>query len=183
MNETKSLTVLKNLLTIFYISIMLLTSCSKDDDNQGPNGNANYYIKAKVNDDSVMVSHLAQATQNGSDNNLVITLYAAASASNIYPFFNCDLDELEEISTGTYNSQTHQMLFEYYDKNNNVYGDYEINGTFPFQLKITEITPSFLKGTFQGALRIAGSDNEIVNISEGEFYLPRYYYEYGNTKP
>jgi hypothetical protein len=180
--KTKFLSVL-HYLVVFLFYAMLFSSCSNNDSNEGQNNSSNYYIKAKVNGQSITVSHLAQALQNGSENNKVLTLHASASLSQIYPFFNCDIDNLTQISLGTFNKATHSMLFQYYDTNNNNYGDYEINGTFPFQLQITEVTTSFLKGTFQGALRVAGSNSEIATITDGQFFLPRYYNEYGNTTP
>jgi hypothetical protein len=172
-----------NSLAIILFSVMILSSCSSDDSNDDQNGSTSYYIKAKVNGQNISVSHLAQALQQGSGNNKTLTLYASTSLSQIYPFFSCDIEDLTQVTTGTYNHATHIMLFQYYDTNNNTYGDYEINGTFPFQLQITEVTSSTVKGTFQGSLRVAGSNTEIVTISDGEFFLPRYYNEYGNTTP
>lgn len=168
-----------NSLAIILFSVMILSSCSSDD-NQ--NNKSEYFIKAKVNGQEIFVSHLAQALQQGSTNK-ILKIYAGTSLAQVYPFFSFDIDNLSQISTGTFNKATHTTLFQYFDTNNNAYGDYEINGGFPFSLQITEVTPKTLKGTFQGALRVAGSSTEIVTITNGEFSLPRYYNEYGNTTP
>lgn len=166
-------------LWLIVFSVMILSSCSSDNSNPS----SKYYIKAKINNQSILTTHLPQALQQGTGNNKTLKIYAATSQSQVYPFFSCDIENLTQVSTGTFNSASQSMLFQYFEKNNNAYGDYEINGTFPFQLKITEVTSSFIKGTFQGALRVAGSNTEIITISDGDFLLPRYYNEYGNTTP
>lgn len=175
------------ILTTIAVIALLFTSCSSDDNNND-NGIGNiepYYIRAKVNGQLINVSNLAQALQQGSGNNRSLRLYASkAIAPNIYPFLSCDISNLTQITTGTYSATSNNMLFQYFESSAVNYGDYifDTNGNNAFSLTITELTPSIARGTFQGQLQTAGTTNT-VTVTEGEFLLPRYYNEYGNTTP
>ncbi len=171
---------MKTKILTFITAISLLFSCSSDSNEE--NNSTNYFISAKVNGQTINVNHLAQAIQFETVNNLTLKLYAGNSIANIYPFFSFQIDNLTQVSTGTFNSSTHTSLFQFYDSNQKGYSNYLISPD-NFQIQITEVTNDFVKGTFQGVLTGEANLEENITVTEGKFYLPRYYNEYGNTTP
>ena len=124
-----------------------------------------------------------EITLFGTGNNKTLKLYAGNSLTNIYPFFSFDIDNISQVTTGNYSRATNITLFQFYNSNQEGYGDYDVNNTNDFSLQITEVTNTYVKGTFQGVLWEEENLIENITVSEGEFYLPRYYNEYGNTTP
>lgn len=171
---------MKTKILTFITVISLLFSCSSDSNEEG--NNTNYFISAKVNGQTINVNYIAQAIQFETGNNLTLKLYAGNSIANIYPFFSFQIDNLTQVSTGTYNNSSHTSLFQFYDSNQKGYGNYIINDN-DFQIQISEVTNGFVKGTFQGVLTGEVNLDENISVTEGKFYLPRYYNEYGNTNP
>lgn len=169
------------ILAIITILATALASCSSDSDEN--NNSSNYFIRAKVNGQTINVNYLAQAIQFGTGNNKTLKLYAGNSLTQIHAFFSFDIDNLTQITTGTYSRVTNTTLFQFYSNNQNGYGDYDVNNTNVLSLQITEVTITHIKGTFQGVLWDEQNLTESIIITEGEFYLPRYYNEYGNTNP
>jgi hypothetical protein len=167
-------------LTFITALTLVVTSCSSDSNEE--NNSTDFFIKAKINGQNTNVTYLAQATLFGTGDNKTLKLYAGNSLAQIYPFFSFQIDNLTQITTGTYNSSTHTSLFQFYDSNQKGYGNYLINSN-DFQVQITEVTNTLVRGTFQGTLVGEVNLNESITITEGEFYLPRYYNEYGNTIP
>lgn len=167
----------------FVITIFIIFSSCSSDSNEDNNNSTNYFIKAKVNGQSVNLNYLVQATQFGTGNNKTLKLYAGNSLANTYPFFSFEIDNLSKISTGNYNRATNITLFQFYNNKQVGYGDYDVNNTNDFSLQITEVTSAYVKGTFQGVLWEEENLDENIIVTEGEFYLPRYYNEYGNTAP
>lgn len=173
--KTKILTFMTALAVVLY-------SCSSDS-NDDNNNDDNYFIKAKVDGQTINVDYYAQAILYGTGNERTLKLYAGNSLSNIYPFFSFDIDNISQVSAGNYSRATNITLFQFYNSNQEGYGDYDVNNTNDFSLQITEVTNTYVKGTFQGVLWEEENLNETINVTEGEFYLPRYYNEYGNTTP
>lgn len=166
---------------IFAALTFLILAC--DNDSGEDIVIDDFYIKAKVNGQEVKVTYRAQALRQGTSGNYAFKLYAGNTLANIYPFFSCDLDNLSELSTGVYSQATHTMLFQYYNSNQKGYGDYDVNESNDFSLKITEIKDTYIKGTFQGTLWEETGLTETIAVTEGIFLLPRFYDEYGNTNP
>lgn len=169
--------------TIFIICLMLcITACSSDSsDNDGSADE--YYIKAKINGQLVSVNQYPEALLQGGPNTYILKLYARNSLQNVYPFFSCDIDNLTQVSVGSYSSATHSMLFNFYNSNSKGYIDADVNDTKDFILQITEVTSTHVKGIFQGVLWEETGLTETISVTEGSFYLPRYYGEHGNTTP
>lgn len=170
------------ILTIISAICLMFSSCSSDSNGEN-NNSTNYFIKAKVNGQMINLNYLAQATLFGTGNDKTLKLYAGNSLTNIYPFFSFDIDNISQVSTGNYSRATNITLFQFYNSNQEGYGDYDVNNTNDFSLQITEVTDTYVKGTFQGVLWEEENLNESIIVTEGEFYLPRYYNEYGNTTP
>lgn len=169
------------ILSFITLVSIIICSCSSDS-NEGNTGN-DYFIKAKVNGQSIKLTHLAQALQLGTANNMAIMLYAGNSPARIYPFFSFDIDNLTQITTGTYSDATHDVLFQFHDSNEKGYINDNTNNLNDFQVNITEVSDSYVKGTFVGVLWEEINLTENITVTEGEFYLPRYYNEFGNTNP
>lgn len=175
---------LSNLFKSIFTIILIIGFYSCDSDSPDDNGNQeDYFIKAKINGQAISQSFRAQALRQGDQDNYLLSLYAGNSLSNVYPFFSCDIDNLTQIATGTYSRATHTMLFQFYNSNQTGYGNYDVNETNDFLLQITEVTNTYIKGVFQGVLWEETGLTETIPVTEGSFYLPRYYGEYGNTNP
>lgn len=166
-----------------FLLLCITVSCdSGSGDNDNPDS-GDFYIKAKVDGQQVTVNWRPQALFQGGPDIYALQLYAGNSLSNVYPFFSFDIDNITQVTTGTYSEATHITLFQFYSSDQKGYGDYDINETNDFSLQITEVTNSYIKGVFQGVLWEETGLTETITVTEGSFYLPRYYGEYGNTNP
>lgn len=164
------------------ILTLILNSCSNDSNDNSSDDNK-YYIKAKINGENINLSYYAQATLYSSQNNdNSLQLYAGTPLPQTYPFFVFEIDNLSQVVTGVYNNSNNITLFQFLDRNQKTYGDYYIDNS-SFSLEITEVSNTYIKGRFQGVLWEEVSRTETITVTEGEFYLPRYYNEYGNTTP
>lgn len=177
-------TTSKYLKSIFILFIIVgLCSCDSGSSSDDDGNQDDYFIKAKIDGQQVTVNWRPQALLQGGPDIFALNLYAGNSLSNVYPFFSFDIDEITTVETGTFSDATHITLFQFYSSNQKGYGDYDINETNDFSLQITEVTNSYVKGIFQGVLWEETGLTETINVTEGSFYLPRYYGEYGNTNP
>ncbi|MEZ4970440.1 MAG: hypothetical protein R2814_12445 [Flavobacteriaceae bacterium] len=169
---------LKQIFALFIIlGFYACSSSSPDDDGKS----TNFYIKAKINGQLIEVNNYSQALLQGGPTIFALNLYARNNLKNVYPFFTCDIDNLNNVSVGTYSSATHNMLFQFHNSNKIGYIDADINNIKDFTLQITEVTSTYVKGTFQGILWEETQLTETISVTEGKLYLPRYYGEHGNT--
>ena len=171
---------LKPILALFIILGFYACSSSSSDDD----GNtSDFYIKAKINGQLIEVNDFPQALLQGGPTTFALNLYARNSLQNVYPFFACDIDNISTVSIGNYSSATHTMLFQFHNSNQVGFIDADINNIKDFTLQITEVTSTYVKGTFQGILWEETQLTETISVTDGAFYLPRYYGEHGNTTP
>ena len=184
---------MKNTLVIILLSAgitLTFSSCKKADNSSGANGN--YYVKFKFDGTAKNLTSAHGGITNGEGNVYGASIYGkfsndSAKVSNILI-----LDSLPMNTTKTYRcilvkangtNDVPQALFNYYDEHNATYvatytyitgplrPDLEIN------VKFSEITPTYMKGTFDAKVQLYKAKGPIVihPITEGEFYIKRDY--------
>lgn len=153
---------------------ILLTACKKNSD-----GGSDYYFKMKVNGNWVTYDQaecelgpdlgdpsLMDFVVNGGNQNEIMSIAVQSSAA---------------IVPGSYNTasvSTYTMLADYWKINGSdiqVFDHYGPGtGTDPlYTLNITSITETEIRGNFTGNYLYNSSEDETINITEGEFVALR----------
>jgi hypothetical protein len=187
-------TTLFRLLT-FVLLIGLLASCSKDkpaNPGGGNNGGGNngggenpppptgYYVKVKMDGAALNYTGTVKATRNVEDDTHSLRIQGIKGDGST--------DELdlfilgaEDATEGEYTEGQHETygIFGLYAPQDRAgdegifYGGVQLDQNSPFQIKITEITNDYVKGTFSGTFY--DNDGEGTNkkvFTQGEFKAP-----------
>ncbi len=180
------------LLFILLLAAITLTfgSCKKTDDSSGAGGS--YYVKFKFDGTAKNLTSAHGGITNGAGNVYGAAIYGKFSNDTAKESNILILDSLPMNTTKTYRcilvkangtNEVPQALFNYYDEHNRTYvatytyitgalrPDLEIN------VKFSEITQSYMKGTFDAKVQLYKEKGPIVlhPITEGEFYIKRDY--------
>lgn len=164
------------LLTIAMIGL-LAAGCKKDGGQKAKN----YYIKYKANGNQFnwidvfgdLGPHITDANK---------TVFGLKSWDNdevdAFDIF-LTVDGVNSITTGTYTFPTHAFVIDYKLYANTPsqmkYGLNQVAGMAApqFSITFTSITPDEIKGTFTGNYLARSGTDEIIEITEGDFVIPR----------
>lgn len=175
-------------ITLLLTTSVSLSSCSKDGDSPGGN-NGNYYIKAKFDGKEIIFKHQTNFQGGGNDGRLEhITLGADEKnykdlGNNEFPIgFSIEIwNEGGNITPGTYTilgggevdyedpkSYTLDAIYMLTGTTR-----YYANDTKDFTFVISELNKDKnIKGTFKGKIMLNDGSNKIINVTDGELFLP-----------
>jgi len=169
---------------------LTFNSCKKADNSSATNGN--YYVKFKFDGTAKTLTSAHGGINNGGGNVYGAVIYGkfsndSAKESNIMIF-----DSLAINTTKTYQcilvkangiNDVPQATFLYYDEQNVIYAATYTYITGPLRpdlqinVKFSEITKTYMKGTFDAKVQLSNEKGPIVlhPITDGEFYIKRDY--------
>jgi hypothetical protein len=155
--------MLKKLLFVSMIALVF-ASCKKDNDKSAA------HLTAKFNGTLVdfSASLAAEKYYDPSNGYTISVLGIGGSTSNPLPSFDFIIQSDSEITTKTYSEGTDMVLASYVDTNFDTHDEGD-----QFDIIITSITETEVRGTFSGKMIKSGS-LEVVNVTEGSFRAPIY---------
>lgn len=175
----------------FLLLLGMLASCQKEKpanpgDDNGNNGGGNpppsasYYVKMKLDGTPQNFTSTVKATKNEEDDAYILQIQAAkssTSADEVHLF----IFSANRIATGEFTEGEHDTYFIMgayapHDRSDDMgiyYGGVHLNDAVPFQIKITEATDTYIKGTFSGTFYdFEGEGTNKKVFTEGEFKAP-----------
>lgn len=164
--KTKSVTL------FFKLSIIIfMISCSNNDNDNDNGNNQHYYIKAKVN--GQLTEYKIDAKADLPLNGNTILGYAKSVPNQPFPAFDFEITDLTGVKVQNYTEPNNSMIFRLAIEGTVTYHS-QHGGVEDFNINITEITNSHVKGTFSGKVFLAQTtDGTNFNLTEGEFFLKR----------
>lgn len=173
-------------------SLLFFAGCKKGDGG-GPAPNE-YYFRAKLNGELKNFVHGGGGFNGAGNNNLLQHIILSGYESDFAP--STPLEELPpafsleiwneggNIPAGTYTEaeglpsdsespNDYSLDGEYHIQTNAGTIQYDAYDTHDFTMIITEISKEKgIKGTFKGKIANEDDMTDVVNVTEGEFYLP-----------
>ncbi|MBC8032979.1 MAG: hypothetical protein H7Y03_02455 [Chitinophagaceae bacterium] len=168
---------LKNFPGLLLIAFALLTSsCKKDNEDK----KENYYVKIKI--DGTWVTWTKVAGELGQDlgdaTKTNLTIAGSDDASKTVFDFSLQVEDTK-ISIGTYKSVDYFMPISYVTgagtSDPTFYTDSYIDsgGDSEYTLTLTSITDKTVSGKFTGNFLVDLNNEKTIDITEGEFVVPR----------
>lgn len=150
--------------SIIALLIFILSACNKESGNNRDQNN--YYIQAQVNNQEI--SYKIDAKGRIENN----TLSGAAFKESIsnFPSFSFDLESSTNIKPGVYNESSNILIFRYSTSATEIFHS-QMGNEEDFSIRITEITATSIKGTFNGTIRKATDITKALPVENGEFIL------------
>ncbi len=158
-------------LTLLVSSMILIVSCTKDEETPGE-----FYMRFKANGTLVEYTNQLGLTagfaQSGNQHVGTISGWNDASSN-----FSLLLYDLEPITERTYSGYTATVdgvvgvLFAHKEKETGVVFSSGVDAEFDATTTITEMNETGVKGTFRGTIKAAGQSD--ISITEGSFFVKR----------
>ncbi len=180
-------TTLFRLLT-FVLLLGLMASCKKDKPEKPDGGNppppppANYYVKMKMDGTSLSYTGTVKAIRGIEEDGTTHTLQIQGIKGNgSTDEIDLVVLSVEDATTGDYTEGNYETyaIFGVYAPQNRAddlgiyYAGITPNNAAPFKIKISEMTNTYVKGTFSGTFY--DNEGEGTNkkvFTEGEFKAP-----------
>jgi hypothetical protein len=169
---------MKKLYIFLILCSPLLFSCKKDSGSK----NSGYYVKYKL--DGVLVTNTranySWIQPNNTISNMVdFQMYSNTNDNN--HGLGITVQRLGGVTTGTYDSESsaYIVIADYFKNQGNTdERDFSIQSesgmpASSFTVTLTEITDSYIKGTFTGNYLHDPGYNESVQLTDGEFFVRR----------
>ena len=177
--------IFKFLLGIFFLFSMLNCGGGSSDDDV----DQKYYFKAKLNGTEIDFLHSAKLQGGGNDNRFEhITLSGydkklpnSSNLNDVPPAFGIEIWNMGgNIGSGTYSQAgnptdnntpaSYSLSGEYHPT---PFIQYDAKVTQDFVFTITELSKTDgIKGTFKGKLISSQEPGKVIEVTEGELYLP-----------
>jgi hypothetical protein len=170
--------LLVNRIFILLATVIIFSSCQKDSSSSG--GNA-HFVKFKLKGSWVTWNNLFArvVTNAGSPSQSGFELISQSKTGSEVFDMGITLNG-STFTTGTYTPDNSFMSISYIKNANTTDfvgytgGGILGGGDTRYQINITSITDKEIKGTFSGSyLRNAADDNDLLEITEGEFVAER----------
>ncbi|MBZ4191931.1 hypothetical protein [Niabella beijingensis] len=186
-------TSIKSALIGLCASVLLLISCSKNNDNRPGNDAGKYYFRAKLNGEQKDFMHSAQFQFGEKDGNLVsATVHGYQSKIDFSlpleqhpPDFELEIFryDMKNISPGTYTEaawspSTYRLEAEQHIQKKNAQGEnytiqYDEADPNDFTIVFSELSrEKGVRGTFKGKIKLDAAPFDVISVTEGEFYFP-----------
>jgi hypothetical protein len=163
---------------LFVATVLIFSSCKKESSSAGSNA---HFLKFKLNGSSITWNNLFArvVTNTGSPSQSGFELISQSKTGS--EVFNMGITLNGSVfPTGTYTPDNSFMSISYLKNANTTdFVGYTGGGILGgsdtrYQITISSITDKEIKGTFTGSyLRNAADDNDLVEITEGEFVAER----------
>ncbi len=164
---------MKKLLSVLAVCAILFSSCKKNNTT-----NSDYYVKGDVNGQEVNYTGFTSAvftTLPGSPSYNILAIQGMQSQGAVTNLFGIVITDQVAITTKTYTDatvgNTVQGVVNYYN-GTNVQFTSALSVNPGVTITITEITNSYVSGTFSGAVE-STSSNESAIITNGSFRAKR----------
>ena len=158
-------------LTLAITWLALSISCSKDSDTQ-ESIHPIYYIKTKIN--GTLTEYKIDANATLPLNGNTLSGYAKMNSNQPFPAFDFEIKDLSGIKAKNYSESQFEMIFRVALEGTLTYHSLHNSQVEDFNIEITEITNSSVKGKFNGSVYLVQSTGgEFFSLTEGEFYLKR----------
>jgi hypothetical protein len=167
------------MLLVMTMSLVSLSSCSKDDDGGSGGGAASGTLTAKVDGTSYQSMEISSSATiaNGGQNLIII---ASNSDGNAFAFTILGFDGVGTYPIGgganIFNSASYTETDV--DLNNPQNSTTEVwqapyDDTMVGELKVSEVTDDKVKGTFEFTCKNVNGDQSVKTITEGSFNLSK----------
>lgn len=167
-------TLARTVISVIVVSF-LFVNCKKSNDSA-------YFVKFKVDGNWITwnkaVGEIGPDLADDSYTNFGLT----ATSDDEKNMLDISLQVADtEMPTGTYSSDNYTIFFFYLTNINSAnaehYREEAVNGRPDphFTITLTSVTDDKIRGTFTGNYLVEMNSGEIVEITEGEFYLPDIY--------